>query len=241
MREGKAQPEAASGDREQAESLQAGRTAVVAVVAGQGLDAMFRSLGAQSVVAGGQSMNPSTADILDAVEAVPAEEVVVLPNNKNIVPVAEQVDGLTGKSVRVVPTRSITEGFAALLAYDPDAGAEENAEAMEAAASAVVAGEVTRAVRDSSWPGGPIHEGDWLGVGRSGIAAVASTLADATTGLLEALLGENHEIVTVIEGEGSTAAVTRRVTEWLAEHHPEVTVEVHHGGQPLYPYLIGIE
>jgi DAK2 domain fusion protein YloV len=216
-------------------------TAVVAVATGEGLRRIFHSLGVQTMVAGGQSMNPSTAQLLEAVEASPAPEVVILPNNKNIVPVAEQVESLTDKTVRVVPTAGITEGFAALLAYDPDASADDNAAAMAAAAAAVVAGEVTQAVRDSVWEGGPVRRGDWIGLSVEGIRAVAGSLADATTALLDSLVCDEHEVVTIIEGEGATRADTRRVTEWLAEHRPGVTAEVHHGGQPLYPYLLGIE
>jgi dihydroxyacetone kinase-like predicted kinase len=155
--------------------------------------------------------------------------------------VAEQVDGLSDVTVRVVPTRGIAEGFAALLAYDPGAPATENAKEMAAASEAVVAGEVTRAVRDSSCEVGPIASGDWLGIAREGIVVVATDLAGATTGLLDRLVGDGHEMVTLIEGEGSSAADTRRTTEWLAEHRPGVEIEVHHGGQPLYPYLLGVE
>src|SRR3954451_13157764 len=216
-------------------------TGVVAVATGDGVRRIFRSLGVQQVVAGGQSMNPSTAQILEAVDSVPADEVVVLPNNKNIVPVAEQVDALTEKTVRVVKTHGIAEGFAALLEYDPEATADDNLRAMTEAASRVTAGEVTRAVRPSSSPAGPIAEGDFLGISRSGIEAVAPTLAEACTSLLAKLLTDDHEIVTIIEGDGSSAATTRRITEWLAEHRSDVTPEVHHGGQPLYPYLFSIE
>jgi DAK2 domain fusion protein YloV len=216
-------------------------TAVVAVATGEGIRRIFHSLGVQSVVTGGQSMNPSTQQLLEAVEAAPAPEVVILPNNKNIIPVAEQVDALTDKTVRVVKTRGVTEGFAALLAYDPDAGLGPNADGMQAAADNVVAGEVTRAVRASSFDGGPIAEGDWLGIARDGIRVVEQSLPNAVTSLLDELVDDDHEIVTLIEGEGSGAAATRTVTEWLSEHRPEVAVEVHHGGQPLYPYLIGIE
>ncbi|MGH9185302.1 MAG: DAK2 domain-containing protein, partial [Acidimicrobiales bacterium] len=143
-------------------------TAVVAIGTGEGIRRIFYSLGVQRIVAGGQSMNPSTAQILEAVESAPAGEVVVLPNNKNIVPVAEQVHELTAKTVRVVPTKGITEGFAALMAYDPQAPADDNAAEMGAAARAVVAGEVTRAVRDATTDIGPISAGDWLGLSHAG-------------------------------------------------------------------------
>ena len=216
-------------------------TAVVAVATGDGIKRIFHSLGAQYVVAGGQTMNPSTAQLLEAVSATPAQQVVVLPNNKNIIPVAEQVDELSTKSVRVVPTRGIAEGFAALLEYDPDASADENRASMAEAASAVIAGEVTRAVRSTTCDLGPIAEGDWIGMARDGIRSIDATLAGATISLLDALVTEDHEIVTLIEGEGAGAGETRRITEWLAEARPDVQVETHHGGQPLYPYLLGIE
>jgi DAK2 domain fusion protein YloV len=215
--------------------------AVVAVATGDGIRRIFHSLGVQGIVRGGQSMNPSTAELLAAVEQVPADQVVILPNNKNIIPVAEQVDEHTDKTVLVVPTKGITEGFAALVAYDPEADGKENAAEMAAAAASVVAGEVTQAVRDSSCDLGPIAAGDWLGLGRDGILAVEGELGDAATTLLAALVDDGHEIVTIIEGDGASAGCTRHITVWLAEHRAGASAEVHHGGQPLYPYLFGIE
>ena len=215
--------------------------AVVAVATGSGIRRIFHSLGVQGIVTGGQSMNPSTAELIEAVEQVPADQVVILPNNKNIIPVAQQVDGHTTKTVLVVPTKGITEGFAALLAYDPEADGAANAEEMVDAAEHVVAGEVTQAVRDSSCDVGPIATGDWLGIARDGIRSVEAELGDAATQLLAELVLPTHEIVTLIEGEGASAGCTRHITEWLAEYRPDATAEVHHGGQPLYPYLFGIE
>jgi fatty acid kinase len=143
--------------------------------------------------------------------------------------------------VRVVPTRGIAEGFAALMGYDPEAPADENAKEMASLSANVVAGEVTRAVRDSTSEAGPIAEGDYLGIARDGIKVVTHSLGEAACGLLDVLVGDEHEIVTVIEGEGATAADTRQITEWLREHRPDISPEVHHGGQPLYPYLFGVE
>ena len=217
------------------------RTAVVAVASGEGVGRIFRSLGVHFLVAGGQSMNPSTAQILEVVEAAPSPEVVVLPNNDNIHPVAMQVSELATKHTRVVLTSGIVEGFAALLEYDPEAGADDNAKAMAASARRVVAGEVTQAVRDATGPAGPIHAGDWMGLSRDGVEVVGDTVAEATCGLLGKLLRADHELVTLIEGEGAGPGATRRVTEWLAEQRPDLAVEVHRGGQPLYPYLISIE
>jgi hypothetical protein len=216
-------------------------TGVVAVATGEGIGRIFRSLGVHGLISGGQSMNPSTAELVDAVDALRADEVVILPNNGNIRPVANQVNDLTAKTVWVVPTDTITEGFAALLAYDPGAHGDVNARAMEESARRIVAGEVTRAVRDSDSRAGPIASGDWLGLSRQGIEVISDSLTGAACLLLEVLVADGHDLVTIIEGEGTGAADTRRITEWLRDHRPDVETEVHHGGQPLYPYLFSIE
>jgi DAK2 domain fusion protein YloV len=216
-------------------------TSVVAVVTGDGIGRIFRSLGVHHQVVGGQSMNPSTQDLLKAVELVGSSEVVILPNNKNIRPVAEQVDALSDKTVRVVPTGSILEGFAALLAYDPAAGAAVNAASMGESAARVVPAEITRAVRDAFTEAGEVHEGDWIGLSRDGVISIADSAVMAMRLLLSRLLEDRHELITLIEGEGSKVADTRKISEWLKEEHPDVALEVHHGGQPLYPYLLGIE
>ncbi len=214
---------------------------VVAVASGEGIGRIFRSLGVQRLIAGGQSMNPSIAELVEAVDALPCDEVIVLPNNGNIRPVADRVGELTHKKVWVVPSETIAEGFAALLAYDPEANGEANAQAMETSARNVVAGEVTRAVRDSDAPAGQIAEGDWLGLSRDGIEVIDESLAGASCALLDLLVTGEHDLVTIIEGEGSGPADTRRITEWIRDHRPGVECEVHHGGQPLYPYLFSIE
>jgi DAK2 domain fusion protein YloV len=217
------------------------RCGVVTVGVGEGIRAIFESLGATAMVLGGQTMNPPTELLLHAVNQVPADEVLLLPNNKNIIPVANQVDALTEKIVRVVPTRSITEGFAALLEFDPEAAADENCDAMTEAASIIVAGEITRAVRDVNTDAGPVTTGDYIGIGPSGIAAVASDLVTATTSLLDVLLDEEHELVTLIAGSDATEAGTSLIEAWLEETHENIEIEVHQGEQPLYHYYLGIE
>ena len=216
-------------------------TSVVAVAVGDGIGRLLRSVGVQAVVAGGQSMNPSTAQILDAVDAAPADAVVVLPNNKNIVAVAGQVDELTNRLVGVVPTHSVVEALAALVVYDPDADLEPNLKAMSDAASRVRAGEVTQAVRDSAAERGTINRGDWLGITDAGIVAVAGSALDAAIALLDELLDDDSELVTVLVGADARPGDT----DWLRDHlgltHPHVEVEVHAGDQPLYPYLLGVE
>jgi uncharacterized protein len=216
--------------------------AVVAVCAGEGLRRIFHSLGVHQVVSGGQSMNPSTRQLTDAIEATGAAQVILLPNNGNIVPVARQAAELAPQDVRVVPTTGVPEGFAALLEYDPESSAESNETGMAAAALRVLTGEVTQAVRSATTPAGPVADGDYLGLAGRHIEVVATAARDAATGLLERLLaGGGHEIVTVIEGEGSTAADTRAITEWLRDRYPDVSAEVLEGDQPLYPYLFGVE
>ncbi|MGH9134565.1 MAG: hypothetical protein ACRDZZ_11545, partial [Ilumatobacteraceae bacterium] len=216
--------------------------AVVAVCSGDGLAELFSNLGVQGIVTGGQTMNPSTAELLDTVEHVNADQVVILPNNKNIIPVAQQVDALTAKQVVVVPTRSMPEALAALVVYDPEASGDDNGAQMAEAAASVATGEITQAVRDTNSEVGSITEGDWIGLVRGdGIVAVAPDVAGAATALLEHLVAPGRELITVITGAGATAATTATIEGWLADRHADVQVEVHRGGQPLYPYLFGVE
>jgi len=217
------------------------RCGAITVGVGEGIRAIFESLGATAMVIGGQTMNPPTELLLHAVNQVPSEEVLLLPNNKNIIPVAQQVDAHTDKIVRVVPTRSITEGFASLLEFDPEASADENAAAMAEAASSIVAGEITQAVRDANSDAGPVTTGDYIGIGPAGITAVATDVITATTDLLAALLQDDHELVTLIAGSGATEAGTSLIAAWLDETYPDVDIEVHQGEQPLYHYYLGIE
>jgi len=217
-------------------------TAVVAVCSGDGLAELFAQLGVQGIVTGGQTMNPSTAELLDAVQHVNASQVVILPNNKNIIPVAEQVDALTTKSVVVVPTRSMPEALAALVVYDPEASAAENQAEMAESAASVATGEVTQAVRDSGSDVGPITTGDWIGIVRGdGIVSVSGTLEGASLALLEHLVTPDREILTVVTGIDAPRHVTDAIEAWAGDAHPDVQVEIHHGGQPLYPYLFGVE
>ncbi len=216
--------------------------AVVAVASGDGLAELFGQLGVQGVVAGGQTLNPSTAELLAAVEAVNADQVVVLPNNKNIIPVAEQLDELTTKVVRVVPTTSMPAALAALVVYDPEANIDANFDEMIAGAQSVATGEITQAVRDTKSDVGAITAGDWIGLIRGdGIVSVSGSLDGAACALLDHLITPGREIVTVITGRDATAGHTDALLAWIVEHRPDVQVEVHRGGQPLYPYLFGVE
>jgi dihydroxyacetone kinase-like predicted kinase len=212
------------------------------VASGDGLAELFGQLGVQGVVTGGQTLNPSTAELLAAVEAVNADDVVVLPNNKNIIPVAEQLDALTSKSVRVVPTMSMPAALAALVVYDPEADAGVNVEEMTEAAQSVATGEITQAIRDTKSEAGPITVGDWIGLVRGdGVVTVSGSLVGAACALLDHLITRDREIVTIITGRDASIAHTDALLAWLGENRPEVQVEVHRGGQPLYPYLFGVE
>ena len=216
-------------------------TGVVAVAVGDGLERLFASLGVQHIVAGGQSMNPSTAQILEAVQRCAADAVIVLPNNKNIVPVARQVPELADRPVAVVPTTAVVEALAALVVYDADASIEENTAAMEEAVTRVHAGEVTQAVRDSTAECGPIAAGDWIALTRDGIRVATKSAADAAIALLDELIDDDSELVTVVVGAEATTADTARISEHLGLAHPDVELELQVGGQPLYPYLVGVE
>ena len=223
-------------------ALPAVECAVVAVCSGDGLAELFGQMGVQGVVTGGQTLNPSTAELLDAVEHMNSQQVIILPNNKNIIPVANQVNALTKKEVRVVPTCSMPEALAALVSYDPEADVDSNCEAMSDSAKSVVTGEVTQAVRDTNTDAGPVANGDWIGLVRGdGVVAIGNTMVLAATQLLDQLLSGNGELLTVITGNLATARSTEEIIAYMADKHPGVEVEVHPGGQPLYPFLFGVE
>jgi dihydroxyacetone kinase-like predicted kinase len=217
-------------------------TAIVAVCSGDGLAELFSNLRVQGIVGGGQTLNPSTAELLDVVEHVNADQVVILPNNKNIIPVAEQVNALTSKSVVVVPTRTMPEALAALIVYDPEASAADNAAEMTEAIESVETGEVTQAVRDTNSDAGPIATGDWIGIVRGdGVVAVGDSVTAASMALLEHLLTPDRELLTIITGSDADPGDTEAIAAWVGDARDDVQVEVHVGGQPLYPFLFGVE
>jgi DAK2 domain fusion protein YloV len=223
-------------------SLPAVTCAVVAVSSGDGLSELFGQLGVHGIVTGGQTANPSTAELLEAVELMNSRNVIILPNNKNIIPVAEQVNALTTKEVRVVHTRSMPEALAALVNYDPETDADTNVVSMTDAANSVATGEITQAVRDTSSDAGPVTTGDWIGLVRGdGIVSVSGTLTGAATELLRHLISDTSELLTIITGVDATSSHSDVITAWIADTYPDIAVEVHHGGQPLYPYLFGVE
>ena len=216
-------------------------TAVVAVLNGEGLVKLYKSLGVQSFITGGQSANPSVEELLAAVESAPSNNVIILPNNKNILPAAREVNALSEKNVTVVPTKSPVQGLSALVSYDPAADISSNTDALSKASDLVSIGEITQSVRKSSSDAGAIAEGDWLGISPDGIVVIQKELSQALVKLLDTMITEDAELVTLIEGKDADAAVTAEAEAWLAANKDHVEVQVEKGLQPLYPYLFGVE
>ncbi len=214
---------------------------VIPVAVGDGVVGLFRDAGAQGMVSGGQTMNPSVRDVLEVVNGVAAENVIVLPNNKNIVPVAEQLDALTTKRVYVVPTRSVPEGLTAMFAYLPGGDPDATAAAMMTSIEDMTGGEVTRAIRDATTPAGAIREGDWLGIVAGTVRVIASDCVAAAFGALDRMVDGESEVATIITGAEADEAITEQITSRIGQSHPDLAIEVVFGGQPLYPYLFGVE
>lgn len=215
---------------------------VVAVASGTGLAEILRSLGADVVVEGGQTMNPSTADLLSAIDAVNAEKVIVLPNNKNIVMAANAAATVSSRPVRVVPTRSVPEAFAALLAWDGSQDIDAVVDSMAAAASQVRTGEVTTAIKDATAENGAIREGQVIGiVDDERIAAVGDSVEEVALELAAVLLKDGAESLTLLAGADLDDATLERIAQRIAESHREVEIETHRGGQPLYPLIMSAE
>jgi DAK2 domain fusion protein YloV len=214
----------------------------VAVTMGEGIAEVFRSLGVDEIVSGGQTMNPSTKDIADAVRLVDAKQVFILPNNSNIVLAAGQVSEIIeGQSVHVVPTKSAPQGISALLAFNPDKETSENLESMTAAIADVQSGEVTFAVRDSHFDGVDIHEGDIIGLTEGKIVAACPTPLAAARAVLTNMNWQEHDVVTVFYGEETPLEQAKELEDWMAAENPEVEVDVHAGLQPLYYYILSVE
>lgn len=223
------------------EAVPAKPFSIIAVASGEGISEIFASLGVDFILAGGQTMNPSTEDILNAIDAVPAERVFVLPNNSNIIMAAGQAKDISEKQVIVVPTKSIQQGLAAVLAFQESNDFERNGVLMSEAAGRVKSGQVTFAVRDSSIDGVHIQEGDYIGILDGKIVVSSSDVYEACTKLIAAMLEDGEEIVSVIVGETAEASVTERLREFFNANYPEVEVELLPGGQPVYSYLFSAE
>ncbi|MFC2057040.1 DAK2 domain-containing protein [Chloroflexota bacterium] len=215
--------------------------ATIAVVSGDGLADVFTSLGTTAIVPGGQTMNPSTKDLLQAVKAVTSDKVIILPNNKNIVLAAEQVQALTDKVVEVVPTQTIPEGVAALLAFDYEADFETNARLMKEAKSTVKTIEITRAVRSAQLDGLSIKKKQTIGLLDGDLLAAGNNTIDILNKMLAKLDLQRTEIITIYYGADSELAEAEQVSAGIREHYPQLQIEVVQGNQPHYNYIISIE
>lgn len=214
---------------------------LIAVAAGAGIADILKSLGVHVVVAGGQTMNPSTEDFLKAMEDLNAEKVIILPNNSNIVMAAQQAAALAELPVAVVPTKSVPQGMAALVAFNAREELEANKEAMTSAIAQVKTGLVTFSVRDTKMGEVEIKEGDYIGISDSTIVTALPDMMESAKALLSSLVDEDAGIVTIFYGEDATEEQAEALNEMLADQFPDVEVEVHNGGQPLYPFIFSVE
>ncbi len=214
---------------------------IVAVVAGEGMRRMFRSLGVTELVQGGQTMNPSTADILQALDRLPTDKAIVLPNNKNIVMAAEQAAKMSDKQVAVVPTKSLPQGIGALLALDQQATLDGNVAAMLRAANEVTTGEVTHAVRNAQINGVEVREGEAIGLLNGALVTAGDSCEEVAQKLLAQIDLKDKELVTIYHGAGVTEEQAGALSETLAQIYSDLEFEVLYGGQPHYPYLLSLE
>ncbi|MDT2736017.1 DAK2 domain-containing protein [Enterococcus pseudoavium] len=215
--------------------------AVIAIAAGEGVQELFKSLGADFVISGGQTMNPSTEDILKAIEEVNAEQVVILPNNKNIFMAADQAAEVADIPVAVVPSKTVSQGMTAMLAFNGDQSLEENKQAMTEMLDSVVSGQITNAIRDTAIDGVEIHEGDYLGMIDGKIVLSEADKYQAAFDTLTEMISEDIEIITIIIGEEGTQAEAEKLSEAIEASYPDLEVEIHDGKQPVYPYLLSAE
>ena len=214
---------------------------VVSVCAGDGLADVFSNLGVDGIISGGQTMNPSTQDILEAVNKVPAETVYVLPNNKNIIMAAEQVDALTPKNVVVIPSKTVPQGVTAMLSFNPDGTLEENVEAMTEALATVDTMQITYAARNSDFDGYDIHEGDYLAICGSSLFGTSREIKVLLNSLAEKVRDEGKEYITIYYGEDIQEKHAQKAADLFAEICPDADVNLLRGGQPVYYYLISAE
>ena len=215
--------------------------AVVTVAMGEGIADLLRSIGASYVIEGGQTMNPSTEDIVNAIKSVSAERVLILPNNKNIIMAAEQAAELLDIEAAVVPTKDVPQGMSALLAFNPGASVEENQKAMSSASKHVKSASVTYAVRDTSIDGISIKKDDFMGISEGKIVVSDTSLVSVTEELAKKLIDEEAEIVTILYGEDVTEKDAEKLGAFIESLNDEVEVEIHNGKQPLYPYILAVE
>lgn len=240
LAEQQANEEAAHEEKKPAEPRKA--MGFIAVSIGAGMNEIFKELGADYIIEGGQTMNPSTEDMLNAIDRVNADTVFILPNNKNIVLAANQAKSLVEeKEIIVIPTKTVPQGITAIINFMPDADAKTNEEAMLEEIKSVKTGQVTYAVRDTHIDDKEIHEGDIMGIGDSGILAVGKDLEETTKELIANLVDEDSELISIYYGEEVSEEDAEKFTEEITELYPDVDVDIQFGGQPIYYYVLAAE
>ena len=226
----------------QAEAEPPKENGFIAVSAGSGLTEIFRELGVDYLIEGGQTMNPSTEDMLNAIAKVNAETIYIFPNNKNIILAANQARDLTkDKKIIVVPTKTVPQGITAMISFVPEKSAEENAQEMEEAVSKVQTGQITYAVRDTRLDDKEIHEGDIMGIGDKGILAVGKDKEQVAQDTIEAMMTEDAEVISIYYGEDASEEKAEELAAAVEELYPDCEVELNRGGQPIYYYIISVE
>ncbi|HCV3352746.1 TPA: fatty acid kinase catalytic subunit FakA [Staphylococcus aureus] len=216
-------------------------TAIITISMGEGISEIFKSMGATHIISGGQTMNPSTEDIVKVIEQSKCKRAIILPNNKNILMASEQAASIVDAEAVVIPTKSIPQGISALFQYDVDATLDENKAQMADSVNNVKSGSLTYAVRDTKIDGVEIKKDAFMGLIEDKIVSSQSDQLTTVTELLNEMLAEDSEILTVIIGQDAEQAVTDNMINWIEEQYPDVEVEVHEGGQPIYQYFFSVE
>ena len=217
-------------------------TGFIAVSIGDGMNEIFRELGVDYIIEGGQTMNPSTDDMLTAIDQVNADHIFIFPNNKNIILAANQAQSLTkDKDIIVIPTKTVPQGITAVISYMPEADVDTNMEAMQEAIKNVKTGQVTYAVRDTHIDDKEIHEGDIMGIGDSGILSVGQSVEETTKDMLSQLVDEDSELISLYYGQDVLPGDAEKFAQSLEEIYPDIDIDVHMGGQPIYYYVLSVE
>ena len=214
----------------------------IAVSIGEGMNEIFRELGVDYIIEGGQTMNPSTDDMLTAIDEVNADHIFILPNNKNIILAANQAQSLTkDKDIIVIPTRTVPQGITAVISYMPEADVDANLEAMQEAVKNVKTGQVTYAVRDTKIDDKVIHEGDIMGIGDQGILSVGQSVEETAKDMLSQLVDEDSELISLYYGQDIKEEDAANFAQTVEELYPDIDVDIHMGGQPIYYYILSVE
>ncbi|MQS51477.1 DAK2 domain-containing protein [Companilactobacillus mishanensis] len=215
--------------------------AVIAVSSGDGLSTLFQSLGVTNIISGGQTMNPSTNDIVDAIKSSNAKRAIVLPNNGNIIMAAKQAAGLVDIPVAIVGTKTISQGMTAMLSFNPESDIDENKENMEDSLDTVKSGQVTQAIRDTEIDGLKITKGHFMGIVDGKITVDDENILQATEKMLDKMIDEDSEVITILVGKDGNQNDAQKISDYLSDNYEDLETEVHQGDQPVYPYLIAVE